>query len=182
MSLEVVPQSGSSETAALRALAHPLRLRMLSLLTGSAMSAAEIATELAVTHANASYHLRTLLASGHITVVEEVMIRGGRARRYRYLWDGETDAGAKGSADASGRRLVFATMAGELERRAAHLTDGPHTLTDAELWVDPVILGRVRDQLVAASTELHAAARPPRAAGTTRANLTVALFTMDDEA
>ena len=42
----------------LRALAHPVRLRILSLLTGADLTAADVARELGITHANASYHLR----------------------------------------------------------------------------------------------------------------------------
>ena len=48
------------QLSSLRSVAHPLRLRMLSLLTGTSMSAAEVARELEITHANASYHLRQL--------------------------------------------------------------------------------------------------------------------------
>ena len=68
----------------LRAMAHPVRLRMVSLLTGSAMSAAEVARELGLTHANASYHLRILLDSGEIVEAGEERIRGGVAKKYRY--------------------------------------------------------------------------------------------------
>ena len=68
-----------SETAALRAMAHPLRLRMLSLLTGAELSAAEVARELGITHANASYHLRVLLDAGELEVAGEEKIRGGVA-------------------------------------------------------------------------------------------------------
>ena len=68
-----------SETAALRAMAHPLRLRMMSLLTGAELSAAEVARELGITHANASYHLRVLLDAGELEVAGEEKIRGGIA-------------------------------------------------------------------------------------------------------
>ena len=37
----------------LRALAHPVRLRILSLLTGGDLSAADVARKLEITHANA---------------------------------------------------------------------------------------------------------------------------------
>src|ERR1700679_2222186 len=63
MSLEVEGR----RVAALRARAHPLRLRMLSLLTGAAMSAAELGRELGVSQALASYHLRQL---AHAEVAE----------------------------------------------------------------------------------------------------------------
>lgn len=41
-------------TKGLRAVAHPVRLRILSLLTGAEMSAAEIARELDITQATAA--------------------------------------------------------------------------------------------------------------------------------
>jgi DNA-binding transcriptional ArsR family regulator len=61
--------------AEMRAMAHPLRLRILSLLTGSEMTAADVARELGLTHANASYHLRHLLAAGTIEIAGEERIR-----------------------------------------------------------------------------------------------------------
>ncbi len=74
-------------TNALRAVAHPVRLRMLSLLTGTELSAAEVARELGITHANASYHLRTLLDAGELVIASEEKIRGGVAKRYRHPWE-----------------------------------------------------------------------------------------------
>ncbi|MEO3927265.1 helix-turn-helix domain-containing protein [Micromonosporaceae bacterium B7E4] len=53
------------------------------MLTASALTAAQIAHELDLTHANASYHLRHLLAAGLIQVAGEERIRGGAAKRYR---------------------------------------------------------------------------------------------------
>src|ERR1700753_959910 len=80
MSLEVEGR----QVAALRARAHPLRLRMLSLLTGAAMSAAELGRELDISQALASYHLRFLVNAGAVELAEELSNRGGRERRYRY--------------------------------------------------------------------------------------------------
>ena len=57
--------------ARLRATAHPVRLRILSLLTAEAMSAAEVARALDLTHANASYHLRQLHDAGGLVVESE---------------------------------------------------------------------------------------------------------------
>ncbi len=71
----------------LRAMAHPVRLRMLSLLTGTAMSAAEVTRELGTTSANASYHLRLLHAAGLLAVAGEEKVNGGVAKRYRHVWD-----------------------------------------------------------------------------------------------
>src|SRR5215207_8376146 len=72
------------DVARLRATAHPVRLRILSLLTAEAMSAAEVARALELTHANASYHLRQLHDVGALVVESEEKIRGGVAKRYRY--------------------------------------------------------------------------------------------------
>ena len=63
--------------SALRSVAHPVRIRILSLLTAEAMSAAEVARELGLTHANASYHLRVLHEAGEVVIESEEKIRGG---------------------------------------------------------------------------------------------------------
>ena len=72
------------EVSSMRATAHPVRLQILSLLTGAELSAAEIARELDLTHANASYHLRTLADAGLVVEAGEEKIRGGVAKRYRH--------------------------------------------------------------------------------------------------
>src|SRR5262244_3975647 len=50
------------------------------------MSAAEVARELDITHANASYHLRVLAEAGQVVEAGEERIRGGIAKRYRHPW------------------------------------------------------------------------------------------------
>lgn len=99
--------------AQLRALAHPLRLRMMSLLTARAMSAAEVARALDITHANASYHLRVLRDAGELVVEGEERIRGGVAKRFRY-----DAARAEPTRDARvDDRIAFARATAEVERR-----------------------------------------------------------------
>src|SRR6476659_9549606 len=68
-------EKGHDRVVSLRALAHPVRLQMLSLLTGAPMSAAEVARELGLTHANASYHLRQLLAAGQLVEAGDELLR-----------------------------------------------------------------------------------------------------------
>ncbi len=88
----------------LRATAHPIRLRLLSLLTGAATSAAEAGRELGYSQATASYHLRVLERAGLVRVVETVRLRGGEAKRYRHESSAERfrfdDAQASASASA----------------------------------------------------------------------------------
>src|SRR4051794_6314688 len=83
--------SMDDELSALRSIAHPVRLRILSMLTAQPMSAAEVARELGLTHANASYHLRVLHDAGELVVESEEKIRGGTAKRYRYVVGGNPE-------------------------------------------------------------------------------------------
>ncbi|WP_203859326.1 ArsR/SmtB family transcription factor [Plantactinospora mayteni] len=171
-------------TVRLRALAHPVRMRILSLLTASALTAAETARELDLTHANASYHLRHLLAAGLIVVAGEERIRGGAAKRYRY--DPASQPDRPPSALAAGpatpeHRLLYDALAAELRRRAHYLRRGPgNFLTDAEFWVDPETWDEIRNTIAEASARLHHAARPAHTPGTHRVSTTVALFRMED--
>jgi DNA-binding transcriptional ArsR family regulator len=162
--------------AALRAMAHPVRLQILSLLTGASLTAAEVARELGLTHANASYHLRNLLTAGLILPAGEERIRGGVAKRYRY----DPDREREGRRSADENRALFAAVAGELIRRTGQgRWPGKGLMTDAELWIDPEVWREIRDRIAAASRDLHNAARPPRTPGTVRTNTTIAMFEME---
>jgi DNA-binding transcriptional ArsR family regulator len=168
----------------LRALAHPTRLQILSLLTGAALTAADVARELTLTHANASYHLRQLLAAGTIVVAGEEKIRGGAAKRYRY--DAERTMSHATDPDQQhlpDRRAVYLALAAELRRRSARLRHVPKSnhVTDAELWVDPEVWDAVRAKVTEASMLLHRSAQPARTPGTLRINATMALFEMEPE-
>jgi DNA-binding transcriptional ArsR family regulator len=162
------------EIARLRALAHPLRLRMLSLLTASAMSAAEVARELDITHANASYHLRLLAVAGLIVVEGEEQIRGGTAKRYRHLLESNRPSDPKELA------AQVRSMSAELVRRFGHRhPDPPAVFTDAELWVRPEVWSEATELVKRASLLVHERAQRPRTKGTLKTNLTVAAFRME---
>ncbi|MGW9310035.1 ArsR/SmtB family transcription factor [Saccharomonospora azurea] len=163
----------------LRVLAHPVRLRILSLLTGVAMSAAEIARELGETQANVSYHLRRLHAAGLLDVEAEVRIRGGRAKRYRHCPESGPDFTERTRDE---ERVFITAMARELHRRSDALdTSERGSLTDAELWVDEQTWRRAVEKAHEIAKELHDAAKAPRAPGTRHVNATVALFPMADQ-
>ena len=168
-------------TNALRAVAHPLRLQILSLLTGTELSAADVARELGVTHANASYHLRVLLDAGELEIASEEKIRGGVAKRYRHPFEkGLGNHPQKHRPSHEDRALYVRAMAEELVRRARTIRAGRvrSQFSDAELWVSPDDYRSVEEAVTAASLELHRAARPPRTEGTIRVSLTAALFEM----
>ena len=168
----------TSSVSALRATAHPVRLRILSLLTASALSAAEIARELDLTHANASYHLRVLAEAGAVVEAGEEKIRGGVAKRYRHPWD-RYRAEGRGAARPEDGDVYVRAMTDELVRRFGERARGTRGwTTDAELWVPPEVWERVVSLLEEASSLVHAEARPPRSAGTIHVNLTAAAFQM----
>jgi DNA-binding transcriptional ArsR family regulator len=165
----------SLEVSALRALAHPVRLRILSLVTGASMSAADIARELDISQANASYHLRQLAAVGEVVEAGERKIRGGIAKLYRHPIEGPP---TKLSGDDESHQLYIQAFAAEMVRRYATHVSGQATYTDAELWVDPDVWLDVVAATGEASKRLHDAAQPPRTDGTVRVSMTAALFRM----
>ncbi len=167
------------EVSAMRATAHPLRLRILSLLTGAEMSAAEVARELEVTHANASYHLRLLADAGLLVEAGEEKIRGGVAKRYRHPWEA---AGINSGTPADAAAFLRAVTA-DLNRRYERRTPGQRNiLTDAEMWVSPEAWERVQALVEQAAHVIHAEAQRPRTPGTVHVNLTAAAFGMTDVA
>jgi DNA-binding transcriptional ArsR family regulator len=175
---------GEDDKAALRALAHPVRLQIMSLLTGAELTAAEVARELGLTHANASYHLRNLLSGGLIVPAGEEKIRGGVAKRYRY--DAQRDAkrvGTGGPPPDERRSADFAAIAHELIRRSAkaRFAERGNLLSDGDFWVEPEVWLALRERIAEAVEDLHRAARPPRTPGTVRTSTTVAMFSLRAE-
>ncbi|MEV4346545.1 helix-turn-helix domain-containing protein [Actinoplanes sp. NPDC049596] len=165
-----------ADRQSLRATAHPVRLRIMSLLTGAPMTAAEVARELGLTHANASYHLRNLLAGGMIVQAGEEKIRGGVAKRYRY--DATRDHAPN---DPGQRRALFIALGNELVRRSAagRFAEKNGLLGDGEFWIEPTAWLDFRSKFLALVDELHEAAQPPRTPGTIRTSTTVAMFEME---
>lgn len=160
---------------ALRAAAHPVRLQMLSLLTGAEMSAAEIARELRISHANASYHLRVLARAGEVVDAGQERVRGGVAKRYRHPWQERLARETPGS-----RQLDVRTMGQELQRRYdGREPSERQLLCDAELWVDEAVWVEALQLVERAATLVHDHAQPPRTGGTRRVALTVAAFGME---
>lgn len=167
--------------AGLRALAHPVRLRMLSLLTGSALSAAELARQIGVSQANASYHLRQLADVGLVVAAGEQRVRGGTAKRYRYLPPAPADAGQPDGLrrSAVGYPLLVQALADELVRRSARHAGNPGLFADLELWVTPQQWTQAVQSVRAVADDLHAAGQPAGSPGTVTASASMVMFEMD---
>jgi DNA-binding transcriptional ArsR family regulator len=162
--------------SSLRAMAHPVRMRILSLLTAEAMSAAEVARQLELTHANASYHLRVLHDAGMLVVAGEEKVRGGTARRYRY--DASRGATTPTTATVEDRVADARAWHAEVERRLLDSAPGAAYSSDLETWVTVETWHRALDLLHEASALLHAEARPAHTRDTVHVSATCQAFTM----
>lgn len=159
-------------------MAHPLRLQILSLLTGTELSAAEVARELGTTQANASYHMRVLASAGHVVAAGEEKIRGGVAKRYRHPWRDVSAGKGEPGRPLVEHRLFLESICQELVRRHAQAGGGPGYSADAEMWVDPEVWDAVLELSAKAGALIHERAQPPRTEGTIHVNLTTVAFTM----
>lgn len=160
----------------LRALANPLRIRMVSLVTGQALSAVEVAEELGIAHASASYHLRQLTAAGYLQRVDDEAPRGGKGqprRRYRY------DPSSVLRIDRSdGRRLLWDAMFTDLLRRFDQVA-AQRMSADAEVWLERDVWDEVC-RLVEQAVELvHGKAETPRKEGSVKVSLTALLLELE---
>ena len=156
----------------LRALAHPLRLRMVSLVWNAPLSAAELARELGISHALASQHLRRLDAVGMVELAEVRANRGGRERRYRAVHGSPLSDQRHESSP-----LLAEALALNLRDRAARRApDAEGVTSDVELWVTPEVWDGFRHRLAALFGELHDAAQAPHTPGTVGVGATVMAF------
>ncbi len=170
----------STALSALRAVAHPVRLRILSLLTAEAMSAAEIGRALDLTHANASYHVRVLLDAGELVLDSEEKVRGGIAKRYRYVVGGDPQRTAEPETNEDMIAWQRATHV-ETVRRLTHRVEGPGASSDIETWVTPQDWERATTAINEAMVMLHEQARPRGTDGTIHVSASSQGFVMDDE-
>ena len=156
-------------------MAHPLRLQILSLTTGAPLSAAELAEELGIAHAAASYHARQLADAGLLKVVDEPDERSGPGRppvRYRY------DPGV--DLDRSvGEQALWAATSQDMQRRLRARTR--HRVgADGEAWLAPEDFEEVCALAQRISDLMHERAQRPRAEGTVHASISIYAFQLGD--
>jgi predicted ArsR family transcriptional regulator len=140
------------------------------MLTGRAMSSAELARELDMSHAAVSFHVRQLAAAGYLEVVETRSVRGGQERRYRQRIAGPSQW------EQEDPRLAVGALGEDLGRR---LTEGPgwwRLFADAEVWVDQSVWDDARRRIAAAMQDLDDAAGTPGREGAVHVSATALLF------
>lgn len=172
--LRAVEDDEAPQFSTLRVLAHPVRLRILSTLTGRALATAEIAREIGVTQVRTSYHVRQLVSAGLIRLAADGRATRGRGER-RYTC--ATERFDQINDDPEARPLLYRALVDELLRRSC--TDsgsGSRTLADAELWVCPHLWTDVVARVKEALDDLHLGARPPGSPGAVPVSATVAMF------
>ena len=142
----------------LRALAHPIRLRILSMVTARPVSATEVAAVTGLAHAAASYHLRQLATAGLIEPIasppNEVRASGRPLRRYRMRAAGFSTLGRRGN------RAIHQALLRAVEARLRLPLKASHS-ADAEVWLDPADWRAVLALLAKAETIVHQRARTP---------------------
>ncbi len=116
-----VPRSEQdSETRMAKALAHPLRAKVLSLLNERVASPNELSRELNEPLGNVSYHVKALLELGCIELVDTAQRRGAIEHYYRALSRARLDESAFKKLPANVRNELTATLVQEAIQDAAH--------------------------------------------------------------
>jgi len=129
-----------------RALGHPLRVRILAILEERTASAVEIARMLDADIGVVAYHVRKLHQLGLIELQRETRVRGAIQRHYRAherprvsdeAWEQAPPVAKQAAVDAALQQIYdygrASNAAGGFDRRNAHITRTALRL-DAEGW------------------------------------------------
>jgi DNA-binding transcriptional ArsR family regulator len=142
----VRPDKDVTDSRLVKALAHPLRVRILGVLDDRMASPSELAEELDAPLGNVSYHVRILASLGLIRLVKETPRRGSVEHHYEAVprplisdeaWSmvPETVKRAMVGAalDQAGRSVAAAAAEGGFDRPEALLSRGAWQF-DEEAW------------------------------------------------
>jgi DNA-binding transcriptional ArsR family regulator len=184
------PVTNISDPRYVKALSHPLRVRILALLQERTASPRELAEWLDATLGTVSYHVRTLHDFGLIELVKTTQVRGAIAHHYKAKIRPRVDDEAWASAApivkqaAVGAALQTvddyaraSAAAGGFDRGEAHLSRTNLRL-DAKGWQQAA---KACEKLLAELTRIEETAgkrleKDPAAAGTADAAVVLLLF------
>ena len=137
------PLSRVTDTALVKALAHPLRVQIIGSLEHRTASPSELAAELQQPLSNVSYHMRRLEKLGLIALDGEARRRGSVEHYYRLVARPSISDGAWGGTpsivkealtlatlEQIGREVTAAATGGGFERDDIHVSRLPVTLDD----------------------------------------------------
>ena len=184
------PVTNISDPRYVKALSHPLRVRILALLQERTASPRELAEWLDATLGTVSYHVRTLHDFGLIELVKTTQVRGAIAHHYKAKVRPRVDDEAWASAApivkqaAVGAALQTvddyaraSAAAGGFDRAEAHLSR-TNVRLDAKGWQQAA---RACEKLLSDLTKIEDAAsrrlaKDPHADGTSDAAVVLLLF------
>jgi DNA-binding transcriptional ArsR family regulator len=137
------PMADVTDQKYVKAMAHPLRLRILAALEHRTASPSELAEELEAPLGNVSYHVRQLHGLGLLKLVKETPRRGAVEHYYRLearphitdkAWGAAPpvvkEAVIGGVLSKASEQVNQAVEAGGFDRAEAHLSRLPLTLDD----------------------------------------------------
>jgi DNA-binding transcriptional ArsR family regulator len=146
------PFAHLTDQRVVKALAHPLRVQILSVLEHRTASPSELSAELRVPLGNVSYHVRQLQSFGLIRLVRTTPRRGSIEHHYELIarpditdreWDSLPEIVKHAMVGAAlapiGRLVQDSAAAGGFGRREAHLSRTALTLDD-EGWREASVL------------------------------------------
>jgi DNA-binding transcriptional ArsR family regulator len=183
----VTPWQDITDPDLAKALAHPLRTRILAALEGRTASPSELAIELDGSLGVVSYHVRRLEALGFVKLVKREPRRGavehyysatGRPRITNAAWGKlptiVKDASVKAAVEQIGAYVSAGAAEGGFNAADAHITRSPVTV-DSKGWH---ALARELDNLVDRIGKIEAASkqRLARATGGEEQEATVVLM------
>ncbi|KAF4408789.1 ArsR/SmtB family transcription factor [Streptomyces lycii] len=139
------------DSAALKALTHPLRIQLLGMLRqDGAATATELAERAGESSASTSYHLRVLAKYGFVTEAEH---RDGRERRWQAAHDVTAWSNEAMEASPASRAFVTAARQAQAEHLERSLTRHAEDMAAGRLgpeWLEP---SGVSDQVVRLTPE-----------------------------
>ncbi len=162
------PYHDITDPSLAKALAHPLRTRILAALEGRTASPSELAGELDAPLGVVSYHVRRLVTLGFLKLVKREPRRGAvehyytatsRPRITNAAW-GQLPAivkhaSIKAAVDQIGAYVAAGAAEGGFDASDAHITRSPVTV-DSQGWH---ALARELDSLLERITKIEAASR-----------------------
>jgi DNA-binding transcriptional ArsR family regulator len=166
-----VPVRDLDERSWLKAISHPVRMRLLALLENEPASPKSLADRLALPLGTIAYHVRTLSKLGFLELVDTKQRRGAVEHYYRAKEHPPVDGNAWTDPDVTVKRRLLvralgeayahsfsATTAGGFDRADAHLSRTLFRL-DEEGWTKLAAASR-RWFVEAAAIEAESRERP----------------------
>ncbi len=123
-----------TEASQVKAIAHPVRTRLLTALEAEPRSAKQLAEDLDLTHGNAGHHLKVLERAGLIEVIEERPVRALTERIYAPSYERLRIEIGGGGVDRL--RFLFEQAAREAAPQAAQPFEDPGRLYSVRMARD----------------------------------------------